>query len=155
MGYQNHLKTLLSMNFSEKQRAFYQWQHDVTQEVDMHPLESLGMDPRINAAWVARRCEQKQCYKNASLVCQAAEGVEYVEGILMLYGQIPIDHAWNVYQGKHFDVTQEFILGGNKTGMDRHWKLVQVDKPELQRIMLRTKVYGDVVQQYFRSHIAR
>lgn len=50
----------------------------------------------------------RQCYTNAFRVAFAYPQVEYVEGeVILPKVGIPIVHAWNCVDGKHFDLTFE------------------------------------------------
>jgi len=103
---QQYLKAVLQLHFGEKQQAYFQWQlaNSVvvpivpTAEVIPHLARRLGrLSPQI-----------KLCYANAVKVCKLDPEIQYVLGYVDLYS-IPIDHAWNSYRGKHFDVTQELL----------------------------------------------
>ncbi len=55
------------------------------------------------------RPKVKECYRNSLLVSQHFSGVSYVEG--MVHSIIPIDHAFNKFEDKYFDITFELVLG--------------------------------------------
>lgn len=54
------------------------------------------------------KAKPKECYMNALAVCLENPHIEYVEGFIEVHG-VPIEHAWNCLNGKHFDLTSEAL----------------------------------------------
>jgi len=66
-----------------------------------------------------------QCYLNALAVCMENSDVEYVEGYMEVHG-VPLEHAWNCYKGKHFDITQKFLEEQDRKILDCPHRAIMV-----------------------------
>jgi hypothetical protein len=62
-------------------------------------------DPSISSCGRHLR-RQKQCYYNSALCC-VDTGAKYYEGFAVCDIPLPLEHAWNVKDGKVFDLTWE------------------------------------------------
>ncbi|RLB44655.1 MAG: hypothetical protein DRH30_00825 [Deltaproteobacteria bacterium] len=88
--------------------------------------------------------KMKACFENAAKLVLASRGTEhegrvvYVEGHLMLYGYIPIHHAWIEFDGKEIDVTlnngDELVAAG------------RIELFDLNKALLQTKRWGDLLR---------
>ena len=61
------------------------------------------------------RISMKACYHNSALMMKADPRILYCEGYITLGmgGGIPIEHAWNEFEGMHFDITSEILFEGD------------------------------------------
>lgn len=84
--------------------------------------------------------EQKQCFRNAYYMMQAHPDIYYVEGYTgMKLGDsiLPIEHAWNIWHGIHFDITSELLFDGDITkGSNKYVQLEIIkNKKEAKKAM--------------------
>lgn len=86
--------------------------------------------------------QQKQCYKNATLLCIAFPQAKYVEGKISING-LGIEHAWNKVGDKYVDITLEMCLGENVE--DREYLAFgEYDKDTVLDISVKNRFYGDI-----------
>jgi len=80
------------------------------------------------------RFAKKQCCDNAVLAMSIDSKIEYVEGVIGFQGKIPIEHAWNKYNGFYFDVTAELYFDGDicRTGRGQDYVSIQETKDRSQ-----------------------
>lgn len=68
-------------------------------------------------------CKVRQCYMNSQKLALASNKIQYVEGFA--YGVIPINHSWNLINGKVIDLTWS---NGDLLNKDkRKWKTRKED----------------------------
>lgn len=94
---------------------------------------------------------EKNCFMDAFKTADLldGEGVEYCEGYMIVYG-IPIEHAFNSYNGSYFDVTRE--LGGNDNVENNEYVFLKSwDAESALRIMAGDllETYGNVFDKEF------
>lgn len=88
----------------------------------------------------------QRCYSNALKIALKFPEVEYVEGEILCGGIVPIIHAWNCYQGKHFDLTYEF--NKNDSFLDPHYPSIQGTHQQLIEQGYKFDHYLDLFTQY-------
>lgn len=145
----NHLKDMLAfmsvVTKNSLQGDMYRAMYDCAKEVKVVPCsEVFGVETveKIKSLGLI----MKGCYKNATLIADAIEGVKYVEGQVMC--GIPIDHAFNEYNGKYFDATLEFVLGEDVT--EREYITVgEYDIDDVREVLLKKGTYGEIWQTKF------
>lgn len=142
----NYLKSIID-GTSGKQKEFYQWQRKNAEVVEMVSPELLI--PELTEKWAKKRLRVKDCYKNASLVMDLNPEIKYVEGVMMLWDKIPIDHAWNSYNGKHFDATSH--LWSKSDEKDLHIKLIELDYDALWDVLRDQQMHGEVLNYLYRK----
>ena len=103
----------------------------------------------IDSGGGAKKLRVKDCYKNATQVMNLDPEIKYVEGIMMLWNSIPIEHAWNSYKGKHFDATSH--LWDPSKEKNSHIQLIELDYESLWNILRETGVYGEIPSYLFRK----
>ncbi len=145
--YGQHLDQLISMT-QGKQKEWFQWQKDNGKTVTMENPEDVY--PMITKEWSEKRLKVKDCYKNATTICGLDPEIKYVEGIMMLWNQIPIEHAWNSYRGRYFDATSHLWKPSDEK--NQHYKLIELDYQELWDILRETGVYGEIPSYLFRKN---
>lgn len=97
--------------------------------------------------------QMKQCYKNAYHMADFFEdlGVEYVEGYLNMNG-LPIEHAFNVIDGKYFDITMELVTNKkyptNRTN-DTYVSIGTFSVNEVRKILVQNEFYGQIYETTF------
>ena len=96
--------------------------------------------------------QMKQCYKNAYHMADFFEdlGVEYVEGYLNMNG-LPIEHAFNVIDGKYFDITMELALKKHfdRERTDTYVSIGTFSVNEVRKILLQNEFYGQIYETTF------
>lgn len=96
--------------------------------------------------------ETKQCYMNAAKITQTLPECKYVEGQVMIFNSLPIEHAWNEIDGKYFDITAELALEG-KSEMSDYVSMFELSNKEVLQMMVETEMYGDWYPHYYRTRI--
>lgn len=90
----------------------------------------------------------KNCYLNALAVCIENENVEYVEGYIEVHG-VPLDHAWNCYEGIHFDITQELLSQDNKQFLNcPHQAIMIISATDVMKFALETEIAGPYLYEW-------
>ena len=161
---------LASMSkLDRRQHQYYEWIANNAQLVNVTSIQKLvELQPKF-AMWLLDADFRKhECYSNAWQVCSHAFGshnmkIQYVEGQLDIYG-IGIDHAFNKVidwstgktQEFYIDVTSEIVLAKDAQELAGTQYLVfkNFDYQEAMSLLLKTKMYGCVFQQWFRDNIA-
>ena len=117
----------------------------VPPRVEIVPMCEVGLD----LGEIVSMFEPRACYVNAYLLAQFIPEAEYVEGEVLIFGAVPLIHAWNCFQGKHFDVTYELF---STTGaQDPHFPLVQGLLQILEQQGYRLNYHIDLVTQWLNS----
>ena len=140
MGIINEMKQMASLMSGNQREYFDQMVRDarsvkVLKLADVLTEEQVSIIKKI-------KIQQKQCYKNATLITQAIPDVEYVEGKVGISPEffLPIEHAWNKLGDKYFDATAE-ILG---IEFGEYVFLIEVNSKEVMNIAIENEFYGDV-----------
>jgi len=117
--------------------AFYRWQDSMIQPVKIESVSSIpGLMQVIDAAMkdCPRSFQLKHCYDNAfnlSTSSYANQQIHYVEGFSTC-GEYLCGHAWNSWNGRHFDVTGELAsdetkkLGGSIASIS-YLRVIELD----------------------------
>jgi hypothetical protein len=145
-SYTKQLDQLISIT-SGKQKEWFEWQRNNGEEVIIEEPESVFS--MITREWSKKNLKVKDCYRNATLITDLDPEIKYVEGIMMMFGQIPIDHAWNSYKGRYFDATSHLWKPSDEKNL--HYKLIELDNRSLWEILGETKVYGEIPSYLFRK----
>ena len=145
-----HLRELSRLNMPEKQKRFYQWEYRVSKPVDVVPYKSVpGLGPVVTAFLKRYKPKIKECYVTAWRVTMDIPGVYYIDGFRDLTKiPIPIEHAWNYYKGKYFDLTSEIALKDDVRRVN-YLQMLKLNRTELSIITLRTKTYGGYIGDYY------
>jgi|WetSurSiteA1Bulk_404760.scaffolds.fasta_scaffold148703_2 hypothetical protein len=93
-------------NLKAPQAHYYKWQLENLHKVSITQSRKVIQD---NLSSLDVRA--KECYRTAVLVAFVVKGAKYCEGYVVSH--IPIEHAWNSYQGHYFDLTSELFFGGD------------------------------------------
>lgn len=61
------------------------------------------------------KVSMKACFHNSALMMKADPRISYCEGYFSLNmgGGLPIEHAWNSFEGFKFDITSELMFEGD------------------------------------------
>ena len=144
-----HLQQLVDIT-NGRQREYYEFLLENAKPVQIFKTSEVLSKEEIKYLPI-RKFTVKQCYVNASLVCQNIQGCDYVEGYVTLMDMIPIDHAWNVKDGKYFDVTSDFVHKG-KSDMSDYVSCLELNQKELLDFMIKMEIYGPYFGEYFKNH---
>lgn len=147
-NYTDYLDQIISITHG-KQKEWFQWQKNNGEAVVIEEPEDVF--PEITREWSKKNLKVKDCYKNATTITGLDPDMRYVEGVMMLYGQIPIDHAWNSYKGRYFDATSHLWNPSDEKNL--HYKLIELDYKSLWDILRETGVYGEIPSYLFRKNL--
>lgn len=116
---------------------------ELLKTVKIEPTKSVkGVDlTRIKA-------KPHSCYLNALAVCMVNPEVKYVEGYIEVHG-VPLDHAWNYYNGVYFDVTEEVIDSELKDCP--HRAIMVLSSPEVMGFAAEKSVSGPYLQDWLKK----
>lgn len=85
------------------------------------------------------KVSMKACFHNAALMMKADPRILYCEGYITVNigGGIPIEHAWNSFEGFHFDITSEIVFDGDiGKGLNEYVELYSsLDQEEVVKIV--------------------
>lgn len=122
----------------------------------IRPIECVSLNSLFDAETVRDikryvRPAEKNCFADAFRTADllGQDGVEYCEGYMIVYG-IPIEHAFNSYNGSFFDVTRE-IGGNDDVTKNQYVFLKSWDAESAMRIMSSDalQTYGNVFDKEF------
>lgn len=122
----------------------------------IRPVECVSVNSLFDSETVRDikryvRPAEKNCFADAFRTADllGQEGVEYCEGYMIVYG-IPIEHAFNSYNGSFFDVTRE-IGGNDDVRKNQYVFLKSWDAESAMRIMASDalQTYGNVFDKEF------
>jgi hypothetical protein len=132
------LKTLSEID-NIKQSEYFKWQYDNAKIVNISkpPTDIIKGKHMI-----------KECFRNAYDIVQDnySKDVKYVEGII-LFQNIPIEHAWNKLGDIYFDVTSE--IKGYK--YEEYISIVEIDASELMNYAEQTGKYGPYLELIYKN----
>jgi hypothetical protein len=134
---------------------FARWKSQVAKQVEVVPYKTLPVAKEVDKALDAGRIKvkQKQCYDNSFWTSfSVGSGINYCEGIASKF--IPIDHAWNSYQGKYFDLTDEIALKDHK-GFDEHVVLIELSSDEVLQFAQDLDHSGPFALAYFYKNVLK
>ena len=133
---------------SGKQKEFYEWEKKVSKEIKIEPVESVF--PKCTKEWIRKNAKIKNCFQNSAQVLNLDPEIKYVEGICMVMGnKIPIEHAWNSYKGRYFDITKSFWEDRN----DSYHKIIELDYKNLWTVLEKIGAYDAVIPYMFRNNL--
>jgi len=73
--------------------------------VEIVPISDPRLEP-LKPILKRIKAKEHECYLNALACVLQQKDIEYVEGYIEVNG-VPIDHAWNCWNGLYFDLTEE------------------------------------------------
>lgn len=139
-NYKEQLQFVID-NCSERQAKFYRRMLQDIREVRLVPMSEVLTKDQI--LLIRSVVERKQCYKNAYKIAQLVPGVRYVEGLNFISGIVPIDHAFNICDGKYFDATFEICLYKDVT-KEEYAAYADYSVEEVADVLLQNHTWGDV-----------
>lgn len=150
----SYLTSLVSLDFNPKQNEFFKFELANAKTVK---IQSYKSDPKleaeINAFLKQYKPKQKGCFETAAkCTVYSYTDIEYVEGFVSYMG-LPIEHAFNCWNGIYFDLTSE-ILFDSKMG-DEHVQIIKIDRHLLSKYMASTGYYGDMIANYYKYKILK
>lgn len=134
---------------------FARWKSQVAKPVEVVPYKTLPVAKEINDAIKQGRIKikQKMCYDNSFWTSNTLRsGVNYCEGVASRF--LPIDHAWNSYQGKYFDLTDEIALK-DYDGFDEHVILLELSSNEVLDFVDDLGHSGPFALAYFYKNVLK
>jgi hypothetical protein len=140
---QNYIKNYIeqfNLLGSAEYKNFYEWQLKISKPVE---LISYKDDPEIKKMVEEylenHSVEKKECFSNSYYLTMMFNDIEYVTGYAWdkLALPIGIEHGWNCYKGKHFDLTAEIAHGEMRFGK-KYLQLLKLNARELYKAMKKT-----------------
>ena len=147
----NEIESLLTLDFGEKQKRYFQYLKDQYKEVRVTPLNEVFTVKEIHLIKKVVKPQPKQCFRNAAkLVELFPDRVKYVEGKVNKW--FPIEHAFNLVDGdKYVDLTFELVLKDEEVISYEYASFLELNYEEQIDFMLSTGMYGDWVRESYRS----
>lgn len=142
-----YMKQMNDMYAQTKEKDFWEWQMQVVKPVKCVSYKSIPeLSEKVDSFLEGFTIKKKECYTNAVHLTWEFPEIEYVEGIANLI--IPLDHAWNCYKGKYFDLTAEILLGKDVTKID-YAQVVKLSLGLVSKYVTKTRVYGGYILQHW------
>jgi hypothetical protein len=154
----NKNSTLLLLEAYSKLTTKRLWKEAIwlMKDVEIEPIKEIG---EIETQHLKPKL--KQCYLNALAVCITNPKVQYVEGYIEVHG-VPIEHAWNCYKGKHFDITQEkleqeeFSICSKRSDIPYpHRAIMIVNSTKAMKFALKSGVSGPYINKWLAECIIK
>lgn len=146
MTLKQYLHNMSKIHFPD----FHEWEAKNVRRIKIGSYSKLGkITEALNRDLGANKfasIKPKQCFDNALFACFANNEIHYVEGYIMIYG-IPLEHAWNRWNGIDFDLTEE-ILNQEKVP---HYEVMSLDSNALRFWMVLTGRTGPYRYEYFKQ----
>lgn len=143
----HYLSQMAELMASMQDNDFYTWQMQVAKPVKCVSYKSIPeLSEKVDSFLEGFTIKKKECYTNAVHLTWEFPEIEYVEGIANLI--IPLDHAWNCYKGKYFDLTAEILLGKDVTKID-YAQVVKLSLGLVSKYVTKTRVYGGYILQHW------
>jgi hypothetical protein len=127
---------------------FSRWKSETATPVEIVPYASLPIASEVDSE-IKRgilKIKMKQCYDNSFWTAVNVKEAMYCEGLASKY--IPIDHAWNSYEGSAFDLTGEIALK-DFGSFDEHAQLIELSKDEAMEYAMALGHSGPFSLAYF------
>lgn len=100
----NYLKQIIKLKLGKPQQQFYKWVLKNGKSFNGIQINSKVMAELKNAS----NNKQRQCFYNSQMLALNGK-YEYYEGWYVTEGiNLPLEHGWNVLNGKVVDVTKRF-----------------------------------------------
>lgn len=153
-GLREYFDGILKLKINDTQRGLYEWQSDSLEIVNIVPYGSnMKLAGIVENFLTTFKPKTGDCFKMAANLTMFNSDIKYVEGMIS-YAGVPIDHAWNEYDGMYFDITDEVAFadrGGIKA--EEHGKIVTYSTDELYKYMRKTAAYGSYITYYYKDSI--
>lgn len=127
--------------------ALYQQMNKDAKPVKISLLKDVFTPQTIDTIKRQIQPKIKECYKNATLLAYLfPEAVQYVEGYMTIDKKLPVEHAFNLVNGKYYvDVTKELALGESPCE-ELYVALGEWNFNEVEDVLFKTQVYGGIYQ---------
>jgi hypothetical protein len=147
--------------FSLSEGYWEDWALKNTKSVQIVPLSEVDLD--ISPAFLKKQVSPNWCFLNAEQVLKTFPGTKYVLGFATFsksgFDDSHVDHAWNSYKRKHFDVTQAVwnkssfgkIVGEGVTG--RYEMVIELNASQFQRLKNKVGSVSATLGDYYRYYV--
>lgn len=145
-----NMLNLFASNSSGVQHELFKQKIKDANSIDVVPLNEVFSKDEIT--WIKKYIhpKPKSCYENAYKLCDRfsfnKHNIKYCEGYMNLYG-LPIDHAFNLVDGKYVDITQELAL--NNKIENTYVVIGEYNVDEVRQVLLQNEYYGDIYNTIF------
>lgn len=151
--YIHQMSSLFDRGQYGKQQEYWKWQAEVVRPVKCVSYKEIpGLRDKVEKFLESNELIIKECYYNSMKVVWDIPGTKYVEGIANLI--IPIDHAWNYYNGYYFDLTAELVLEKNVKRFD-YAQVILLDQRQMSKYASKTGMAGGYIAEYYKEFIEK
>lgn len=144
--------SLFANNSSGVQRDLFRQKIKDANSVDVVTINEVFSKDEIKEIKRYIRPKPKCCYENAWKLCDRfsfntnKHDIKYCEGYINFNG-LPIEHAFNLVDGKYIDITTELAL--NNKIENTYVVIGEYTTDEVRRILLQNEYYGDIYNTIF------
>lgn len=157
------LRAIASLPFNPEQKAYYEKRVADARVVECVPMRDAFTPDQLRFLFQisAYKTQQKQCFKNASLLVEYVDwmathydsstpAVKYVEGFAYAFGLLPIEHAFVKVGDVYVDPTFERALHLNVRN-EQYVALIELDCDEMCRLQADSGYYGGLYEYLYRK----
>ena len=135
----NYLKQIVRLKLGKPQQQFYKW-------VLKNGKSFNKINPKINKLENASN-SQRQCYYNSQMLALSGK-FEYYEGWYVTENiNLPLEHGWNVLNGKVIDVTSH-----NRFNVDEYFG-IKIPINYIRKMILKTGYSDGFLGRYYYDEI--
>lgn len=138
-----NLEASARMDLPRAQRVYHAQVLRDARVVDVVSVREVFTDKEIELIRKILRPRPKRCYNNAVMLCTMfPDRCRYVEGYVFYH--IPIDHAFNIVDGKYVDITLEM------TGMGLGYEYVALIDASEGEVVADIRKHHDMAGDYYK-----
>jgi hypothetical protein len=154
INYYKILANLWKKNSSDSQGKYFLWIAKVAKPIKCVSYKDIpGLEQKIKIFLKNFKPKIKECYYNSYRCCIDIPGVEYVEGMANLI--IPVNHAWNFYKGKYFDLTAEIVLKEKDVTKIDYAQVIKFDSHLMLKYANKTGLAGEYIGEFYIDKILK
>jgi len=150
----DYLHQLSSMNLNQQQSDFFKWKYNNSIDVHCKSYKSNNELKKIVEEFLKyNKLKQKECYYNAFKIVSFDSRIQYIDGFSDIYG-IPIEHAWNCFNGIYFDLTREVVLDDNVESCN-YTQIIKLNSGEVAHFASKTGIAGSYIGSYYQERVLK
>jgi len=143
-----YLKTVSSL---KPFKALFKWQLKVCEPVN---IISYKDDPEIknmvDQFLKKKKVKMKGCYENSFNIANTFPEIECVFGYAM--NEASIEHSWNCYKGKHFDLTSEIVLK-DQPFKKNYLQIIKMDAKKALDYFQKINMIDSLIRPYYFTEV--
>ena len=133
----------------KKERSWFAWAAERAVPVQVVSIKEVFDENQINFIRAVIDPQPKECYKNAALMTQLFDDVDYVEGQMMAAGILGVDHAFNRIGERYIDITVELALNHPNVQDGVYAKIKEYSSAEVLKYVMQEECYRNWNQYEF------